>query len=463
MHSKSICALSFVLVTLVAHAPARADTQAASAPAPAAPTAAASAPAASGASRTYTLAEVLRRAATGSPDIAVALATLKRVQAELALARGAILPTLSGQGNGGAIYDNRLVIPGQPRIDSTGFDARGTLTFNWTLLDMARRGAVRAATSESAAEREASQRAKQRALSAAAELYLTALTAEQRVNDAGLTLARRVSQHEAIAGLVRAGVRPPVDEQRAQIEVLNARTVARTRALERTASNAALAAAMGDDPLSPVAPAALASAELGAPADLTEAVRLAEQHRPETRELFERLRAKDAELAAAIGARMPTVGVSGNGNVTYFHVLAGEGIEGMQYDANGALYVRWAGLDATVWRRARHARAAREEADKKLAQARFQLRREVVAAHYALATAATRLEQAVAILSVAEVTRESQNERYRAGVSSLLELLDAEDVEQRARQGRIEAELAYLTAQASLLTSCGLIERLATP
>jgi hypothetical protein len=41
-------------------------------------------------------------------------------------------------------------------------------------------------------------------------------------------------------------------------------------------------------------------------------------------------------------------------------------------------------------------------------------------------------DRAVEILRVAGVTRDAQNDRYRMGVASLLELLDAEDLEQMA-------------------------------
>ena len=411
-------------------------------------------------SRSYTLSEVLGRAAQNSRDVMLALATLNRVRAEASLVEAGYFPTLTGRGSGGAIYDNRLVVPGQPRIDSKGLDARGSLIFDWTLVDVARGKSVRAARSETAAEVESTVATRQQALSAALAIFLTALTADQLVNDAALTVERRNSQQAAVAGLVRAGVRPRVDEQRAQIEVLNARAVLKTRQLERAASHAALAAAMGDDPMVAALPLPLGEPALGAPAELREAVRLAESNRPETRELTRRLEARKADVAAAIGARLPTVGVSGSGNASYFKVLSGQGIDGAQYDASGALYLNWAALDVRVWRRAKQARAAYEEAARRLERTRLELRREVVAAHYALQSAETRLEQAVAVLSVAAVTREAQNERYRAGLSSLLELLDAEDVEQRARQARIEAELANLKAQGDLLAACGLMDRL---
>ncbi len=61
----------------------------------------------------------------------------------------------------------------------------------------------------------------------------------------------------------------------------------------------------------------------------------------------------------------------------------------------------------------------------------------------------------------AQVTRVAQNERYRAGVASLLDLLDAEGVEQNARRQHIESLRDHRLARVRLLAICGQLERLA--
>ena len=50
-----------------------------------------------------------------------------------------------------------------------------------------------------------------------------------------------------------------------------------------------------------------------------------------------------------------------------------------------------------------------------------------------------------------------QNGRYLAGLASLLELLDAEDLEQEARQRRIEAQRDEAIKSAQLLSACGML------
>jgi outer membrane protein TolC len=88
------------------------------------------------------------------------------------------------------------------------------------------------------------------------------------------------------------------------------------------------------------------------------------------------------------------------------------------------------------------------------------MRGEVASALFAAQVAKARLDGATETLAAATTTRQAQNERYRAGVSTLLELLDAEEVEQNARRSRIEAARDYDNARAQLLAVCGVIERI---
>jgi outer membrane protein TolC len=65
------------------------------------------------------------------------------------------------------------------------------------------------------------------------------------------------------------------------------------------------------------------------------------------------------------------------------------------------------------------------------------------------------LERARAVLRASETARDAQNGRYRAGLSSMLELLDAEHLAQQARRSRIEAERDQRLAGARLLWASG--------
>jgi outer membrane protein len=110
-----------------------------------------------------------------------------------------------------------------------------------------------------------------------------------------------------------------------------------------------------------------------------------------------------------------------------------------------------------VWLRADVAEASRIQAERALEVTQQAVSGEAVAAYYALQRAKFERERAIEVLLTAGATREAQNDRYRVGVGSLLELLDAESLEQDARQRRIEAERDEAIASARLLASCGLM------
>jgi outer membrane protein len=408
---------------------------------------------------TIALASVLRRAASDPPSVKLALATLGRYEAERRYAQGRYVPVLTGLASGGITYDNRLVLPELPRIDSKSLIVQGNVSLDFAALDLAREPAIDAAR---AAERAAGfgvDSAAQGAMLAAAELYFRASAAAALVRDAAFNVERRSSQLTAVSDLTRAGIRPPVDAQRAEIEAVSARYVLEGRRQDARAACAALSAAMGQSAARLLCPEPLDLRDFAVSISPARARELASHNRPELRRLSAMVDSRREEHSAAIAARLPVVGVSANGNASYLDVKSGVGISGSQFGGSALGYVRWNGLDPAVWFRGGVTDAAASEAERQLAATVQAVTNEAVQAAYTLEHARVELERAVAILGVARATRESQNGRYRSGMASLLELLDAENLEQDARQRRIEAERDHAIAVARLIAACGLIHR----
>jgi outer membrane protein TolC len=426
--------------------------------------------------QSLSLSQVLQRARENPPAVLAALATLARVEAEEAHARGGYLPRVSVEAGTGFQYDNRNLTPNRvqvppglppelreqylrstriPRYEASSFHNYASAQLDYTLVDGARRHGVGAAAERSRAEHSALSASQRAAVAAAAELYVRSHAASELADDARLSEERRTQQLTAIATLTKAGVRPSVDLQRAEIERLGARYVRETREIEEQASFAALAVAVGLDPDRPLRPQSFDDAALPAPRAPLAATAIALERRPELRQLEAELQARRAEHRAAIGARLPTLGVLGSGNVSHFDILNGTGIQGLAAGASGHLYLRWSAVDPAVWRRARVAAAAADEAQRRLEAAQLEVRAEVVEAAYAVQRTRAQLEQARQVLAAAQATRTAQNERYRAGAASLLDLLDAEAIEQNARRQRIEAEREHRIARLALLASCG--------
>jgi outer membrane protein TolC len=187
---------------------------------------------------------------------------------------------------------------------------------------------------------------------------------------------------------------------------------------------------------------------------------LALRNRPERKQSEAVVLQRESEHGAAKGARLPTMGLQGSATAGYFDNIGGFGITGSQYSAGAFVYLRWSGFDPSVWFKAGVAEAAAVESRRQLDATSLAMAAEAVQSAHAVIRAKTERDRAVAVLGAAEVTREAQNGRYKAGLASLLELLDAENLEQDARRRRIESDRDYQIASARLLSSCGLLTRL---
>ncbi|MFT3921668.1 MAG: TolC family protein [Myxococcales bacterium] len=460
--------------------------------------------------RPVTLAEVIARARTNPPAVLAALATLQRFQAQEHMAKAAYLPRVSVGAQAGYLYNNypyliteqtsTLMAPsfieaptggsltlqdrvqnletfanylnqsGDPkniqestrniRVKNSSLNAVGNATVDWTLVDFSRGGAIDSASAQKQQQAFAAASAQRTAIQAAVQLYVRGLSAQLLIDDARLSSERRTDQLKSIAALVRAGVRPAVDAQRAEIEAVAARHMLDIRTIEHQAAMASLASALGEDPASPMQPVVLEHDPFVAPNTLRDATELAVGHRPEVKQAESAVAASQANHRSAVGMRLPVFGASGTGSLSYTDVKEGKGIDGGQINGSAFLYMRWSALDVGVWRRAKVTSAAVIEAQKVFETTLLQLKAQVAEALYGAQIAKAQLDRATETLAAATTTRQAQNERYRAGVSTLLELLDAEELEQNARRSRIEASRDYDIARAQLLSVCGTIEQL---
>jgi outer membrane protein TolC len=432
------------------------ESPGAPAPAPAAPPEAREASAVP----TVSLKQALRRAQADPPSVLAAVAALARTQASETLAEGAWLPSLTAQATGGLAYDNRIVYPGVPRIDSKALSTQASANVDWVGLSASRGGNIDAARAAARAQGFGKEAAQRVAMVLAAEMYVRAQAATELVRDAELSFERRTSQHEGILALVRTGLKQPIEAQRAEVEAVSARYVLAIRKDEEVAAWSSLAVAMGQSPTSPLRPEGPAGGAFDVVFPPSVARELALRNRPERRQSESVVVQRESEHSAAAGARLPTVGIQGTATAGYFENIGGFGITGSQYSAAAFVYLKWSGLDPAVWLKAGVAEAAAVESRRQLDATSLAMAAEAVQGSHAVTRARTERDRAVAVLRAAQVTREAQNGRYKAGLASLLELLDAENLEQDARRRRIESDRDYQIAGAKLLASCGLMARL---
>ena len=407
------------------------------------------------------LPQVLQLAERDPPKIRAAYAAVARAVATAGYARAKYWPVLSAQANGGYAYENSLILPGAPRIDSSSLSGQGSASFDWALLNPPLPATVASADAEARGERQAARATERDALELAAELYIRARAATEIVDDAETTLQRRTSELTAIEGLVQSGNRPPVDAQRARIDLVSAQFGVRMRRTEERAAFVALAAAIGMPPTSLARPAPDDLGALYVEMTPKQATALAMNNRPEVRRFEALLEARKSDHVATVNARLPTLGISATGSASYLDVRSGLGVPGPTYAASAVVYLRWSGLDPTVWFKVDVSKAEIDEADRQLGATTFSVASEAVAAWYALEQAKADVERAEAVLSAAQAVTGAQESRYRAGMASLLDLLDVEATEQNARFARIAAHRDRALAAMRLLSACGLLRRVA--
>jgi len=401
------------------------------------------------------LREALRSAQAHAPAVAAAQAARALAEAQRGPATAAYYPVLTLSGNGGYAFDNRLVLPGAPRIDSRSLTAQANVSLEWTALDWTRGARTDAAEAAARAQGFTAGAARHDALLSAAERYVQSAAANALVKDAELSLARRSEQEQAIADLVAAGTRSPLDLERAKIETLSARYALAASQRDELAACAALAAATGRPPTQPVCARRGDLAVLEPVLSLESALTAARSKRPELQARAALVSARREEYDAAIAARLPTVAVAGTAELSSLDVRKGQGIDGHQYGGSALVYVRWSGLDPLTWSQAAPADAAIALAQREWDAERHAVSSEAVAASHAVLRAKIELERAVAVMRASESAREAHNGRYRAGLASLLELLDAENLAQQARRASIEAERDNQIAGARLLWASG--------
>ncbi|HET7584751.1 MAG TPA: TolC family protein [Gemmatimonadaceae bacterium] len=168
-------------------------------------------------------------------------------------------------------------------------------------------------------------------------------------------------------------------------------------------------------------------------------------------------RAQAQEAAARVGVaraeRLPALELTGNGGRTY---LSRRGSAGNNYTFTlGVRIPLFAGLSRMWTQRAESDLAAAAQAD--AATLQQQVIFQVFSSYYALQTAVRRVHTADDLLASAQQNEEVASGRYRAGVGSILDLLNAQSALADARAQQVQARWVWQTALAQLAHDAGVL------
>jgi outer membrane protein TolC len=401
----------------------------------------------------------------GHARLRLAAEAIEQSKTRQAQARGALLPNLDGAITGQNFTRNLRAmgisfpsnIPGfsMPNVVGpiTNFDARlmaGMTIFDfaaWKRLDTAKTGVALARAEEEAARNQVAD--------SVARAYIIALRAEAalRVAQANLTLAeslRKLAQNQKDAGTGTG-----IEVLRAEVQMANERQRLTLLANDRRRAHLQLARLLNldlDRELELTDP--LTIPETNVPA-LEEALAAARENRKDLSAQTIRNQMARRNYDAVKWERLPSIQAFGD-----------YGAIGLDVESAVATRTYGATLRVPLFdggrrdaRRAEAAIAMRQD-EIRTADLRKQVELEVRLALDALTAAARQVEVSEEGIQLAERELAQAQRRYEGGVTTNLEVVDAQTRTERARDNRILALFQYNQARIDLASAMGAIHRI---
>jgi outer membrane protein TolC len=331
------------------------------------------------------------------------------------------------------------------------FDARAYAS--QAILDLHALGRSRArAESLKAAEHE-ERNTRDLVVLACAQLYLQAVSAQSRIGAARARLATAQALSDLASDRKASGLAAGIDVLRAQVERETERQRVIVAENDAAKKKLELARAIG---LPLGQPFRVADGMPRGPApEITpeEALKLAYEARADLRAAEARVRAAEESRKAAKGEGLPSLGVSGDfgaigndvgGSRTTFTMAAGVKIPIFE---GGRVQARVEAADA----RLRQERAS-------LADLRARIYYEVQSVFLDLKASEDRVDVADRASELAEQQLQQAKDRFAAGVTGNIDVVQAQEVEARATEDRIDSLFGLNLAKAALARTLGAAE-----
>lgn len=407
--------------------------------------------------RALTLAELTDFALLNNPRTREVWAAARADAAALGIAEAAFFPTIDGliSATRTRSNNNSNTNSNNSSNNSGGAQTRISpgISLSYVLFDFG----ARAATADAArygllAANLTQNRALQDVVLQVEQAYFLLLGARQTIGAARQTLATAQASFDAANARRAAGLATIGDVYQAQTALAQARL-----ALERANGEAAkfrgeLATALG---LAANTPLEVAPADAPPTREIKNTVDAylaqARLNRPDLVAAEAQFRAARASVDAATAQGLPSLELGANVGRTYNSNGNDTSNNSITLNLRIPLFngyrTRYAIDQAEA--RAEQAAAARD-------RIALQIELEVWQAYYDLETARAQIESARALLESATLSREVAQERYRAGVGNVLEVLTAQAAEADARVQSIQAELGWYSALARLNNAIGM-------
>ncbi len=409
--------------------------------------------------------EAIERAMCANPSTSEAWATVKLQASRLGISRSARLPTMSLSVERDA-SDQDTAVHGHPELDSGGLQRYSSqqVLLNWALLDLSREADIRSSEHLLAAAQAGHALALLQVYADLTRQYFSAQTAAAALASASEIETTARASHAAARDRVDRGVAPVSDALQALTSLAEA-TLQRQRALGtlRTATGA-LAFQLGlraDTPLTLPAPDEQQNSVLPGVDDVSAMIELAEHTHPR---ILQAARQLDAALSRVDQARadtLPKLGLSlraGHNSTPVIPAIGESALASSSRTRAATLSITMPLFDgfASNYRIDQAAHTAAVDRAQ-LEQARQAVANDIWSAWNDMTSADQALKQSTVLRGIAVDSFNAANERYRAGVGSISDLLAAQSALTNARERRLQATYEWQTAATSLSARLGVI------
>ena len=403
-------------------------------------------------SKPLTLSDVANSALCNNPQTREAWASARQQAAQLGVARSAYLPSINNTVSGNL----NVASPQSATRDNPYSNLSNNLVASYLLYDFGNRDANLENTRQLLQAASASQSSViQNVLLSVVQSYYQVQAGIASVESSLESERASEESFKAADARYKAGVATPADKLQAQTSLAQA-TLSRISAegsLKTTYGN--LANIMGLDASQPLvlAPRTLVNIEQNMEQDINALIEQARVRRPDLVASEAQLRAAEASISASRAAAKPTVSLSVSNSSQNGSDISSSNTGTIGLNVSIPLFEGYAPSY-----RIRSAEALTETRAAQRDRLRLQVSLDVWNAYQELRTANQSVQAAMVLVESAEESSRVALGRYKAGVGNILDTLNAQSALASARQQKIQADLNWNIARASLAQAMGALD-----
>jgi outer membrane protein TolC len=398
---------------------------------------------------TVTLDEALELAQRYSPAIIQAEGNVRVAQATKRETISDWLPRLSGSSGWSINSSERFDPQNQITVSGSSTSMNGSLSASYTVFDGFRRNANSKARGADLTSAEASYVAQEFQIALQTkQAFFNAIAADELVRVSETRITRAERQLQTTRDRLAAGSAIRSDTLQSFVEWANARLQLINAQTQRATASANLARLIGYDSDVRAVPDESMQFIVDIDTALIRAEALAQG--PDVEQVVASARAADAQVSVSRAAYFPSITAS------YSRSVAGQEFSNLRSSWSGRIGLNWQifngfGRETSVQR----SRATQDAAHAQIEDTRRQVNAQLTQQFASLQSAAIRIEIADASLAAATEDLRVQQERYRLGAATILEVMQSQINVDQAEVDGVQARLDYFQAKAEIEAIAG--------